>query len=184
MAESNVLVLVGSLRAASLNRQLAELVADTAPEGITVDLYRGLGGGLGDLPFYNEDIDTPADVPASVTTLRDAVTDADAILVVTPEYNGSIPGVVKNAIDWLSRPYGQSSLNGKPLAVVGTSLGQYGGVWGHDETRKSFGIAGADVVEVSFSLPASTLGGKHPGDNADVVANLGDVLKKLAVEVS
>jgi len=182
MSETNVLALVGSLRAASLNRQLAELAAETAPDGITVSVYRGVGDGLGKLPFYNEDIDNPADVPASVTKLRKAVTEADAILVVTPEYNGSVPGVLKNAIDWLSRPYGQSALNGKPLAVVGTSLGQYGGVWAHDESRKSFGVAGADVVDVSFSLPATTLGGRPPRENSDVVAHIGDVLTKLAAE--
>jgi NAD(P)H-dependent FMN reductase len=184
MSDNTVLVLVGSLRAASLNRQLAELAAETAPEGIDVSVYQGVGGGLGDLPFYNEDIDNPADVPASVTALRSAVADADAVLVVTPEYNGSIPGVLKNAIDWLSRPYGQSALNGKPLAVVGTAFGQYGGVWAHDESRKSFGIAGADVVDVSFSLPATKLDGKPPRDNADVVASLGEVVTKLVTEVS
>jgi NAD(P)H-dependent FMN reductase len=184
MADINVLALVGSLRRASLNRQLAESAVETARDGITVNLYDGVGGGLGELPFYNEDIDNPADLPASVTALRDAVSKSDAILVVTPEYNGSIPGVLKNAIDWLSRPYGQSALNGKPLAVVGTSLGQYGGVWAHDESRKSFGIAGADVVEVSFSLPAAELNGTHLRDNADVVANLADVVKKLAAEVN
>jgi NAD(P)H-dependent FMN reductase len=184
MADTKVLAVVGSLRTASLNRQLAELAAETTPDGITVSIYQGVGGALGELPFYNEDIDTPADVPASVTTLRNAVIEADAILVVTPEYNGSIPGVLKNALDWLSRPYGQSSLSGKPLAVVGTSLGQYGGVWGHDETRKSFGIAGADVVDVSFSLPAATLDGKHPRENAAVVEDLRGVVGKLATEVA
>ena len=182
MSEIKVLTLVGSLRAASLNRQLAELAAETAPDDIAVSVYRGVGGGLGELPFYNEDIDNPTDVPASVTALRGAVTDADAVLVVTPEYNGSIPGVLKNAIDWLSRPYGQSALNGKPLAVVGTSLGQYGGVWAHDESRKSFGVAGADVVDVSFSLPAGTLDGRPARENSDVVDHLGDVLTKLAAE--
>jgi NAD(P)H-dependent FMN reductase len=185
MSDTQVLALVGSLRKASLNRQLAELAVETAPAGIAVAVYDGVdGGGLGELPFYNEDIDNAADVPASVTTIRQAVADADAILVVTPEYNGSIPGVLKNAIDWLSRPYGQSSLNGKPLAVIGTSMGQYGGVWAHDETRKSFGIAGADVVDVSFSLPGAELDGKSPRENADAVENLRNALSKLATEVS
>jgi NAD(P)H-dependent FMN reductase len=183
MADVTVLALVGSLRAASLNRQLAELAAETAPDDIALSTYEGVGGGLGELPFYNEDIDN-ADVPASVTRLRDAVAEADAILVVTPEYNGSIPGVLKNALDWLSRPYGQSALNGKPLAVIGTSHGQYGGVWAHDETRKSFGIAGADVVEVSLSLPAKALDGKHPRENVEVAANLRDIVGKLAAEVA
>ncbi|MBV9516349.1 MAG: NAD(P)H-dependent oxidoreductase [Mycobacteriaceae bacterium] len=183
MSDVKVLVLVGSLRAASINRQIATLAAESSPQGIDVTVYDGVGGGgLGDLPFYNEDTDTPADVPASVTHLRKAVADTDAILVVTPEYNGSIPGVLKNAIDWLSRPYGRSALNGKPLAVIGTSLGQYGGVWAHDETRKSFGIAGAHVVHVSFSLPATKLEGKPPRDNAEVVDTVNDVLTKLAAE--
>jgi len=123
-----VLTLVGSVRAASVNRQIVELAAEKAPAGITVNVYQGLGGGLGELPLYNEDIDNAADLPASASTLRGAVAEADAILVVTPEYNGSVPGGLKNAIDWLSRPYGQSALSAKPLAVVGASMGQYGGI--------------------------------------------------------
>ena len=143
MADINVLVLLGSLRAASVNRQLAELAVENAPDGVSLQLF----DRLGELPFYNEDIDNE-DVAESVTALREAAADADAALVVTPEYNGSIPGVLKNAIDWLSRPYGDSALKDKPLAVVGAALGQYGGVWAHDETRKSFGIAGPRVVEI------------------------------------
>ncbi len=111
---------------------------------------------LGELPFYNEDIDNADDggVPEPVAALREAAARADAALVVTPEYNGSIPGVLKNAIDWLSRPFGNGALKGKPLAVVGVALGQYGGVWAHDETRKSFGIAGPRVVEdLELSIP-------------------------------
>ena len=177
--------MVGSLRAASVNRQIAELAAETAPVGIMVNVYQGVGGGLGELPFYNEDIDNAAAaIPASVSTLRGAVAEADAILVVTPEYNGSIPGVLKSAIDWLSRPYGQSALSAKPLAVVGAAMGRYGGVWAHDETRKSCGIAGANVVDApAFSLPVGALGGKPPRDSDDVVASLNDVLTKLAAEV-
>jgi NAD(P)H-dependent FMN reductase len=183
MSEITVLALVGSLRAASVNRQIAELAAETAPAGITVNLYQGDGGGLGELPLYNGDIDTPADLPASASALRGAVAQADAILVVTPEYNGSIPGALKNAIDWLSRPYGQNALAAKPLAVVGASMGQYGGVWAHDETRKSFGIAGAEVVDApAFSLSVDALGGKHPRESHHVVASLNDVLTKLAAE--
>jgi NAD(P)H-dependent FMN reductase len=183
MSDIKVLALVGSLRAASVNRQIAALAAARAPAGIEVNLYRGLGGGLGELPFYNEDIDTPADLPASARALSGAVAQADAILVVTPEYNGSIPGALKNAIDWLSRPYGRNALSAKPLAVIGASMGQYGGVWAHDEVRKSFGIAGADVVDApAFSLPIDTLGGKPPRENHDLVNSLNDVLTKLAAE--
>lgn len=180
MADVKVLALVGSLRAASVNRQLAELAAETAPDGVTVTVYEGLG----DLPFYNEDIDNE-NAPASVVALRAEAADADAALVVTPEYNGSIPGVLKNAIDWLSRPFGDGALKGKPAAVIGGSFGQYGGVWAHDETRKSFGFAGPRVVEdLKLSVPFKSLDGKHPRENAEIVANLRDILGKLAAEVS
>ena len=103
--------------------------------------------------------------------------EAHAALVVTPEYNGSIPGVLKNAIDWLSRPFGNSALKNKPLAVVGTAAGQYGGVWAHDETRKSFGVAGPRVVEeLKLSVPAKAFDGKHPRENAEVTEDLRDVV--------
>jgi NAD(P)H-dependent FMN reductase len=179
MADVKILVLVGSLRAASVNRQLAEVAIETAPAGVSLQLF----DRLGELPFYNEDIDDDG-VAEAVQALRLAAAEADAALVVTPEYNGSIPAVVKNAIDWLSRPFGDGAVKGKPLAVIGAALGQYGGVWAHDETRKSFGIAGAKVVEaVTLSLPGKALDGKHPRESAEVVAALGDVLQKLAAEV-
>ena len=181
MPDIKVLTLLGSLRAASINRQIAELAIEAAPDGVAVTIFEGLG----DLPFYNEDIDNDADVPATVTALRAAAADADATLVVTPEYNGSYPAVIKNAIDWLSRPFGDSALKGKPLAVIGGSFGQYGGVWAHDDTRKSFGIAGARVVEsIKLSVPFKTLDGQHPREHAEVAANVRDAIGKLAAEVS
>jgi NAD(P)H-dependent FMN reductase len=184
-SDIKVLALVGSLRAASINRKIAELAASVAPDGITVTVFEGLG----ELPFYNEEIDdaVTADAPAlaPAAALRAAAADADAALVVTPEYNGSIPAVIKNAIDWLSRPFGNGALKDKPLAVIGGSMGQYGGVWAHDETRKSFGIAGARVVEtIKLSVPFQTLEGKAPAENAELVANVRDVVGKLAAEVS
>lgn len=179
MADVKILVLVGSLRAASLNRQLAQVASETAPAGVSLQLF----DRLGELPFYNEDVDGDGAAEA-VQALRLAAAEADAALVVTPEYNGSIPGVLKNAIDWLSRPYGNGALNGKPLAVIGTALGQYGGVWAHDETRKSFGLAGPSVVEdVKLSLPATIFDGKHPRENADVVQQVREVVEKLTAEV-
>src|SRR6202007_639771 len=140
-----------------------ELAVDVAPDGVTVTVFEGLG----ELPFYNEEIDDAMDPDAAPlapgAALRAAAADADAALVVTPEYNGSIPAVIKNAIDWLSRPFGNGALKDKPLAVVGAAMGQYGGVWAHDETRKSFGIAGPRVVDaVKLSLPIASLDGKHP----------------------
>lgn len=180
-----VLALVGSLRAASVNRQIAELAARVAPDGVTVTVFEGLG----DVPFYNEEIDDAmgADVehaPAQAAALRAAAADADAALVVTPEYNGSYPAVVKNAIDWLSRPFGNGALKDKPLAVIGGSLGQYGGVWSHDDTRKSFAIAGARVVDaIKLSVPFKTLEGKAPAEHDELVASVRDAVGKLAAEV-
>ena len=180
-----ILALVGSLRAASINRQIAELAAQVAPDGVTVTVFEGLG----ELPFYNEEIDDAVNdavehAPGPVAALRAAAADADAALVVTPEYNGSIPAVVKNAIDWLSRPFGNGALKDKPLAVIGGSFGQYGGVWAHDETRKSFGIAGARVIDaIKLSVPFKTLEGKAPAENAELSANVRDVVGKLAAEV-
>ena len=179
MSDVLVLVLLGSLRKESINRQLAELATEVAPEGVRVELF----DRIGELPFYNEDVDGD-DVAEPVRALRDVAAKANATLVVTPEYNGSIPGVLKNAIDWLSRPWGNSALKDKPAAVVGAALGQYGGVWAHDETRKSFGIAGPRVIEdLKLSIPTKTLDGKHPRENAEVTASLRDVVAKLVAEV-
>ncbi len=180
MADVTVLVLLGSLRAASINRQLAELATESAPDGVRLQLV----DRLGELPFYNEDIDND-DVVEPVVALRAAAAEADAALVITPEYNGSIPAVLKNAIDWLSRPFGNGALKGKPVAVVGAAHGRYGGVWAHDETRKSFAIAGVRVVEdLKLSVPTPAFDGEHPRENAEVSANLRDIVGKLAAEVA
>ncbi|MCH9733015.1 MAG: NAD(P)H-dependent oxidoreductase [Actinomycetia bacterium] len=178
-----ILVLVGSLRAASINRQLAELAVETGPAGVTLELF----DRLGELPFYNEDIDNDSacgGVAEPVAALRAAAAHSDAALVVTPEYNGSIPGVLKNAIDWLSRPFGDGALKDKPLAVVGVAAGRYGGVWAHDETRKSFGLAGSRTLEgVELSIPATSLDGKHPRAHPGVGEQLGGVIDRLIAEV-
>ncbi|MDT5336710.1 MAG: hypothetical protein QOD90_2215 [Mycobacterium sp.] len=179
MADVKILVLVGSLRAASVNRQLAEVASESAPAGVSLQLF----DRLGELPFYNEDIDGDG-VAEPVQALRLAAAEADAALVITPEYNGSIPGVLKNAIDWLSRPFGDGALKGKPAAVIGGSFGQYGGVWAHDETRKSFGIAGPRIVEdLKLSVPFKSLDGKHPRESADVVQQVREVVGKLVAEI-
>jgi NAD(P)H-dependent FMN reductase len=179
MEDVKILVLVGSLRAASANRQLAEVARESAPAGVSLQLF----DRLGELPFYNEDIDNEG-VAESVQALRLAAAEADAALVVTPEYNGSIPAVLKNAIDWLSRPFGNGALKDKPTVVIGTSMGQYGGVWAHDETRKSIGIAGTRVIEdVKLSVPGKVFDGKHPRENADVVQQVRDAVGKLVAEV-
>ena len=168
MSDSKVLVLVGSLRAASVNRQLAELAVESAPQGVTLVPFDRLGD----------------DVAEPVQALRKAAAEVDAALIVTPEYNGSVPGVLKNAIDWLSRPFGNSALKDKPAAVIGAAGGRYGGVWGHDETRKTFGIAGPRVVEdLKLSLQLTVFDGKHPRENAQVAADVREVVEKLVAEI-
>ncbi len=139
---THVAVLVGSLRADSVNRQIAESLRDLAPADVVLDIV----DGLGDLPFYNEDVDG-AGVPAAVTRVRKLVAGADRVLAVTPEYNATMPAVLNNAIDWLSRPYGVGALAGKPFGVIGVTPTPYGGKWAHDDARRSVKIAGAVVVE-------------------------------------
>ena len=165
MSDTRVAVLVGSLRADSINRKLAEILRDQAPTGVTLDIV----GGLGALPFYNEDIDGDA-TPASVQAVRTAVGQADRVLAVTPEYKGTMPAVLNNALDWLSRPYGASALTGVPFGVVGTTPTPYGGKWSHADAARSAGIAGALVVEdVTVSQSAIEI---------DVLTDV-DVLAKL-----
>ncbi|MEO5852428.1 MAG: NADPH-dependent FMN reductase [Nocardioides sp.] len=139
---TRVVVLLGSLRADSLNRRIVEVLETEAPAGVQIDVAEGLG----DIPFYNEDIDGEA-VPAAAQRLRDLVGGADRVLAVTPEYNGTMPAVLNNAIDWLSRPYGQGAITGKPFAVLGATPTPYGGKWSHDDARRSARIAGADVLD-------------------------------------
>ncbi|MET7325281.1 NAD(P)H-dependent oxidoreductase [Streptomyces sp. NPDC005549] len=173
-----ILALVGSLRTGSHNRQLAEAAVKFAPEGAEVQLFEGLA----DIPFYNEDIDVEGTVPAAAAKLREAAQGAQAFLLFSPEYNGTIPAVLKNAIDWLSRPYGAGAFTGKPVAVVGTAFGQYGGVWAQDEARKAVGIAGGKVIEdLKLSIPGSVtrFAETHPADDAEVAAQLTEVVARL-----
>ncbi|MET9256183.1 NAD(P)H-dependent oxidoreductase [Streptomyces sp. NPDC003717] len=173
-----ILALVGSLRAGSHNRQLAEAAVKLAPEGVEVQLFEGLA----EIPFYNEDIDVAEGAPAPAVALREAAQSSDAFLFFTPEYNGTMPAVLKNSIDWLSRPYGAGAFAGKPVAVVGTAFGQYGGVWAHDDARKSISLAGGKVIEdLKLSIPGSVtrFAELHPSDDTEVAAQLTEVLARL-----
>ena len=111
------------------------------PSGVTLEI----ADHLGDLPFYNEELDGEG-VPAEVSALRALVAGADRVLAVTPEYNGTMPAVLNNAIDWLSRPFAAGAIKGKPFAVIGATPTRFGGKWAHDDTRRSAGVAGADVL--------------------------------------
>jgi len=175
---TKVLTLVGSLRNGSTNQQLAEASASNAPEGVEVQLY----SGLENIPFYNEDNDVEGGVPAAAQALRDAAAEADALMLITPEYNGTMPAVLKNAIDWLSRPFGAGAVKDLPSVVVGTAFGQYGGVWAQDEARKALGIAGANVLEnVKLAIPNSVVrfAELHPKDDAEVVEQVAQVLNDI-----
>lgn len=170
-----ILVLVGSLRAGSINRRLAEAAIAHAPAGIEVDIFEGLA----ELPFYNEDLD----IGPAAEELRTEVRAANAVLLVSPEYNGTLPAVLKNAIDWLSRPFGAGAISGKPVGVIGTTAGSYGGVWAHADARRALGIAGATVVEdVTLSVGASgtRFGDTHPADDAEIAGRMPDILVTLA----
>ncbi|WP_255375880.1 NADPH-dependent FMN reductase [Saccharomonospora sp. CUA-673] len=166
------------MRAGSHNRQLADAAVKLAPSDVTLTVF----DGLGDVPFYNEDIDTDADLPEAAARLRTAAERANAFLLVTPEYNGTMPAVLKNAIDWLSRPYQAGAMTDKPVAVVGTALGQYGGVWAHDEARKAAKIAGGSVLDaVTLDIPGSLnrFADNHPYTDIEVAERLTKVIDML-----
>lgn len=170
---THVAVLVGSLRADSVNRKVAEYLRDHAPEGVTLDVVEGIDA----LPFYNEDIDAGA-APEAAERVRGAVAQADGLLLVTPEYNGTMPAVLNNAIDWLSRPYGQGAIIGKPVAAIGVTPTPYGGVWSHEHALKSVTIAGGvaleDVTVSQTSIDVDVLG------TEEVIAKLQGAVDAIA----
>ncbi len=129
----SIAVIVGSLRKDSINRKVARALAELAPSSLKLNIVE-----IGDLPLYNEDIDLDSP-PAAYTAFRQALQEADGFLFVTPEYNRSVPGVLKNAIDVGSRPYGKSSWgSAKPAAVVSASPGAIGGFGANQHLRQSF----------------------------------------------
>ena len=142
-----ILAISGSLRRDSYNALLLRSAAGLAPEGVEVEFW----DGLKDVPPYDEDDDGAA-APAAVARLRTALAGADAVLFATPEYNASIPGQLKNAVDWLSRPRASSVLHNKPVAVVGASTGVFGGVWAQAELRKVLATAGARVIGAEVAV--------------------------------
>lgn len=137
-----ILGISGSLRRGSHNTKLLRAAAATLPpeaEFVEWD-------GLADLPAYDEDLDVdPA--PAAVQRLRDAIAGADALLIATPEYNGSIPGALKNGLDWASRPFPANALRATPALVIGSSTGLFGAVWAQAEVRKVLKTAGGNPLE-------------------------------------
>jgi chromate reductase len=162
----------GSLRRDSYNTALLR----------NVDAELELWDGLKSIPPYDEEDE--ASVPEPVARLRAIVSDADAILFATPEYNGSVPGQLKNAIDWLSRPRGDAALANKPVAVVGTSTGMFGAVWAQADLRRILKTAGARVVERELPVPkaAETFAPDGFLLDEDLRAKLQEVVADLVAE--
>ena len=172
-----VLAISGSLRAASHNTALLRHAAERAPDGVEVELY----GELESLPPYNEDRDTDTP-PEAVAEMRREVAEADALLISTPEYNGTLPGQLKQLVDWASRPYGPAAaLYGKPVAVIGASVTDYGALWAQDHLRKALGIAGARVIEID--LPVGRAAERFDADgrltDTEIVERIDEVLASL-----
>jgi chromate reductase len=140
----------GSIRLGSYNGMLLAAAAAELPLGVEF----GEWTGLETLPAYDEDGDGRF-VARSVAGLRLALRRADAVLIATPEYNHSIPGALKNALDWASRPFPGNSLHGKPVAVFGASTGVFGAIWAQAELRKILRAIGADVLETELPIPAA-----------------------------
>ncbi len=142
-----LLAISGSLRRDSFNTKLLRAAEELLPPEVEFELW----AELKDVPPYDEEDDVqPA--PLAVIALRDAIADADAVLVSTPEYNSSIPGQLKNALDWVSRPLTASPLRNKPVAVVGASTGAFGAVWAQAELRKVLAAIGARVVDAEVAV--------------------------------
>ncbi|MGQ0532810.1 MAG: NADPH-dependent FMN reductase [Caulobacteraceae bacterium] len=127
-----ILGIAGSLRKGSLNRALLRAAVKLAPEDMTIETF-----DLASVPVYNGDVEAAGD-PEGVAALKNAIRAADAVLFVTPEYNHGVPGVMKNAVDWASRPARDSALNGKPVGIIGASPGQTGSARGQSQLRQAF----------------------------------------------
>jgi chromate reductase, NAD(P)H dehydrogenase (quinone) len=147
MLKGDVLLVSGSLRRASYNTALLREAAKALPSGVGHLWLHGIPG----LPPYSED-DDGEQAPAAVERLRRTIAAAGAVLIATPEYNGSIPGGLKNAVDWASRPFPDSAWRDKPVAVIGASTGLFGAVWAQAQLRKALGIAGARVIAAELAV--------------------------------
>jgi chromate reductase, NAD(P)H dehydrogenase (quinone) len=143
-----ILAISGSLREGSHNTDLLRGAAAAAPDGVDIALYHGLK----EIPPYDADDDIPGNQPFAVQRFKEALDQADAVLISTPEYNSSIPGVLKNALDWASRPIMESPVRNKPVAVLSSSTGMFGGVWAAAETRKIMSALGARTIEDTIAV--------------------------------
>ena len=177
-----VLGISGSLRRDSHNTALLRAAAALLSPGVELELWDDLKAVP---PYDADDDDGPHSRPESLRSLAEAVDAADVVLFSTPEYNHSIPGALKNALDWLSRPLAESPLRGKPVAVVGASTGLFGAVWAQAELRKVLSAIGARVVdrELPVGLAADAFTDEGRLADADLELGLADLLAELQSEV-
>ena len=175
-----VLGLSGSLRAGSHNSMLLRAAAELLPPEAELVEFDGLKA----IPPYDEDDEHAR--PDAVWALHHAIASSDAILVATPEYNHSIPGQLKNALDWLSRPLAESPLRNKPAAVVGTSTGLFGAVWAQAEARKVLSAIGARVIDRELPIGLADDAFHENGGlaDADQALALAGILAELAGDVA
>jgi chromate reductase len=175
-----ILGISGSLRRGSHNRRLLRAAGDALPSGVAMAEWDGLAG----LPAFDEDLE--ADPPAPVRELLEAIEAADALLIVTPEYNASVPGALKNALDWASRPFPDNVLRAKPSAVMGASTGLFGAVWAQAEVRKALKASGAHVLESELPVGMADTAFAEDGSLADpeLSARMADLLGDLVREVA
>jgi chromate reductase len=176
-----VLAISGSLRAGSNNTALLRALREEAPEGVDVEIWNGLR----EIPPYDGDLDVVPG-PAPVEAFRDLVREVDAVFFATPEYNSSVPGALKNALDWASRPVATNSFRNKPVAVISSSAGAFGGVWAGAELRKVLGAMGARVAEAELAVGHAHEKFDDEGHLADddVRQGLREALETLLAEVS
>jgi len=173
-----ILAISGSLRAGSHNTDLLQAAAAAAPDGVDIVLY----DELKEIPPYDADDDVPGDQPIAVQQFKEALDSADAILISTPEYNSSIPGVLKNALDWASRPLIESPVRNKPVAVLSSSTGMFGGVWAAAETCKVMGALGARTLEDTVAVAKADQRLAN-GVDAELLLELRVVVDALAAAV-
>jgi chromate reductase len=169
-----ILALSGSLRRESFNTALARAAGELAPDGVEVEIYDGLGL----LPHYDQDLDhEDVETPEPVADLRRRIEEADALLVITPEYNGTLPSVLKNAIDWASARHRGSWLRNKTVAIAGATTGQYGAIWAQQDAKRVLGIAGARVVGGELEAVGDQLAwASHDGGHREEDHRQDDVL--------
>jgi len=176
---TRILGISGSLRRDSHNTNLLRAAAEVAGPDVELDLY----AALKDVPPFDED-DEAHPRPESVARLNEAIANADAVLFSTPEYNASIPGQLKNVIDWVSRPVATNALRNKPVAVVGASTGAFGAVWAQAELRKVLAALGARVLDLELPVAHAHTRFDEDGLTDDGIrANLSEAVEVLAAEV-